>query len=235
LSYIIQINKFHGPFDLLFYLIETNEVNIYDIPIAEITEQYIAYLDVLQEFDMAVASEFVLMAATLIEIKSKLLLPSKEKKEDPREELVNQLLAYKLYKQGAEALQISENKESLFIGKPAEDIQIEETVSEQLSFESISAYDLLYALKGLLKKHPFEPQDDLIRIEKEEYSINDCILLISEKLQLLQRINLIDIITIHNTKSFVITVFLSILEMSRLTNIQLVQDKLFGDIYIQKA
>jgi len=145
------------------------------------------------------------------------------------------LLAYKLYKQGAEALQISENKESLFIGKPAEDIQIEETVSEQLSFESISAYDLLYALKGLLKKHPFEPQDDLIRIEKEEYSINDCILLISEKLQLLQRINLIDIITIHNTKSFVITVFLSILEMSRLTNIQLVQDKLFGDIYIQKA
>ncbi|MDP3387488.1 MAG: segregation/condensation protein A [Eubacteriales bacterium] len=236
MEYIVQINKFYGPFELLVYLIETNEVDIYDIPIAEITEQYIAYLDVLQEFDMAIASEFVLMASTLLEIKSKMLLPNQEKQEDPREELVNQLLEYRLYRMASEDLKVSEERESRFIAKPAEDFHIEEdTVCEQLLFEEISAYDLLYALKNVLKRSRFDTEDNIMELAKDEFTINDCIDLISEKLEILQKVNIVEIFSLHNSKKFVIAVFLSILEMSRLKNIRLVQERIFGEIFIQKA
>jgi segregation and condensation protein A len=236
LEYIVQINKFYGPFELLVYLIETNEVDIYDIPIAEITEQYIAYLDVLQEFDMAIASEFVLMASTLLEIKSKMLLPNQEKQEDPREELVNQLLEYRLYRMASEDLKVSEEKESRFIAKPAEDFHVEEAaVCEQLLFEEISAYDLLYALKNVLKRSRFDTEDNILELSKDEFTINDCIDLISEKLEILKKVNIVEIFSLHNSKKFVIAIFLSILEMSRLKNIRLVQDRIFGEIFIQKV
>ena len=236
MEYIVQINKFYGPFELLVYLIETNEVDIYDIPIAEITEQYIAYLDVLQEFDMAIASEFVLMASTLLEIKSKMLLPNQEKQEDPREELVNQLLEYRLYRMASEDLKVSEEKESRFIAKPAEDFHVEEAaVCEQLLFEEISAYDLLYALKNVLKRSRFDTEDNILELSKDEFTINDCIDLISEKLEILQKVNIVEIFSLHNSKKFVIAIFLSILEMSRLKNIRLVQDRIFGEIFIQKV
>lgn len=236
MEYIVQINKFYGPFELLVYLIETNEVDIYDIPIAEITEQYIAYLDVLQEFDMAIASEFVLMASTLLEIKSKMLLPNQEKQEDPREELVNQLLEYRLYRMASEDLKVSEEKESRFIAKPAEDFHVEEAaVCEQLLFEEISAYDLLYALKNVLKRSRFDTEDNILELSKDEFTINDCIDLISEKLEILKKVNIVEIFSLHNSKKFVIAIFLSILEMSRLKNIRLVQDRIFGEIFIQKV
>jgi segregation and condensation protein A len=236
LEYIVQINKFYGPFELLVYLIETNEVDIYDIPIAEITEQYIAYLDVLQEFDMAIASEFVLMASTLLEIKSKMLLPNQEKQEDPREELVNQLLEYRLYRMASEDLKVSEEKESRFIAKPAEDFHVEEAaVCEQLLFEEISAYDLLYALKNVLKRSRFDTEDNILELSKDEFTINDCIDLISEKLEILKKVNIVEIFSLHNSRKFVIAIFLSILEMSRLKNIRLVQDRIFGEIFIQKV
>lgn len=236
MEYIVQINKFYGPFELLVYLIETNEVDIYDIPIAEITEQYIAYLDVLQEFDMAIASEFVLMASTLLEIKSKMLLPNQEKQEDPREELVNQLLEYRLYRMASEDLKVSEEKESRFIAKPAEDFHVEEAaVCEQLLFEEISAYDLLYALKNVLKRSRFDTEDNILELSKDEFTINDCIDLISEKLEILKKVNIVEIFSLHNSRKFVIAIFLSILEMSRLKNIRLVQDRIFGEIFIQKV
>jgi segregation and condensation protein A len=220
----------------LVYLIETNEVDIYDIPIAEITEQYIAYLDVLQEFDMAIASEFVLMASTLLEIKSKMLLPNQEKQEDPREELVNQLLEYRLYRMASEDLKVSEEKESRFIAKPAEDFHVEEAaVCEQLLFEEISAYDLLYALKNVLKRSRFDTEDNILELSKDEFTINDCIDLISEKLEILKKVNIVEIFSLHNSRKFVIAIFLSILEMSRLKNIRLVQDRIFGEIFIQKV
>ena len=105
----IKIENFEGPFDLLFHLIEKNKMNIYDIPINDITDQYMDYLYGMKELDMEVASEFLLMAATLLHIKSKLLLPSKKDKEeeaevDPREELILKLIEYKKYKEFAESL-----------------------------------------------------------------------------------------------------------------------------------
>jgi segregation and condensation protein A len=104
----LRLNNFEGPFDLLFYLIEKNKIDIYDIPILEITEQYLDYLSAMREMDLEIASEFLVMAATLLHIKSRMLLPTRaeqeEEQEDPREELILKLVAYKKYKEFSETL-----------------------------------------------------------------------------------------------------------------------------------
>jgi segregation and condensation protein A len=165
-----------------------------------------------------------------------MLLPNQEKQEDPREELVNQLLEYRLYRMASEDLKVSEEKESRFIAKPAEDFHVEEAaVCEQLLFEEISAYDLLYALKNVLKRSRFDTEDNILELSKDEFTINDCIDLISEKLEILKKVNIVEIFSLHNSRKFVIAIFLSILEMSRLKNIRLVQDRIFGEIFIQKV
>lgn len=232
----MQINKFHGPFDLLFYLIESSEVDIYDIPISEITEQYINYLDLLQDYDMSITSEFILMASTLLEIKSKMLLPQKEADDDPRVELVNQLLEYKLFRDSSEDLRLAEELESNCLSKPAEDIEYNSNLNEQLLFDEISAYDLLYTLQNLLKNKKIIIEDDFdFELEKDEFSISDCIKLINEKLGNLKKLNIMDIFELDNSKKFIITIFLSLLEMSKLRNLILIQDNIFGEIYIQKS
>jgi segregation and condensation protein A len=111
----------------------------------------------------------------------------------------------------------------------------EAAVCEQLLFEEISAYDLLYALKNVLKRSRFDTEDNILELSKDEFTINDCIDLISEKLEILQKVNIVEIFSLHNSRKFVIAIFLSILEMSRLKNIRLVQDRIFGEIFIQKV
>ena len=235
MKYIVHLNKFHGPFDLLFYLIESNEVDIYDIPIYEITEQYIGYVDTLQDLDMDVTSEFILMASTLLEIKSKMLLPRKEGVEDPREDLVSQLLEYKVYKSVSELLKTKEDKEKEFVGKPAEEIQYDSNFNEQLLFEEISVYDLMYTFQNLLKNcKDNEPEEIIFEIQKDEFTINDCMDIINEKLDILKKISIRDIFSSNKSRKFIVTVFLSILEMSKLKNFRLVQDYTFGEIYLIK-
>jgi len=236
LKYIVHLNKFHGPFDLLFYLIESSEVDIYDIPISEITEQYIGYLDALQELDMDVTSEFILMASTLLEIKSKMLLPRKEGSEDPREDLVSQLLEYKIYKGVSETLKTREEKEMEFIEKPAEEIQYDSSLNEQLLFEEISVYDLMYSFQELLKNcKDTEPEELIFEIQKDEFTITDCMEIINEKLGLLKKISIREIVSSNKSRKFIVAVFLSILEMSKLKNLKVVQDYTFGEIYLIKG
>ncbi len=236
MKYIVHLNKFHGPFDLLFYLIESSEVDIYDIPISEITEQYIGYLDALQELDMDVTSEFILMASTLLEIKSKMLLPRKEGSEDPREDLVSQLLEYKIYKGVSETLKTREEKEMEFIEKPAEEIQYDSSLNEQLLFEEISVYDLMYSFQELLKNcKDTEPEELIFEIQKDEFTITDCMEIINEKLGLLKKISIREIVSSNKSRKFIVAVFLSILEMSKLKNLKVVQDYTFGEIYLIKG
>ncbi|SHI70060.1 condensin subunit ScpA [Dethiosulfatibacter aminovorans DSM 17477] len=236
MKYIVHLNKFHGPFDLLFYLIESNEVDIYDIPISEITEQYIGYVDAIQDLDMDVTSEFILMASTLLEIKSKMLLPRKEGSEDPREDLVSQLLEYKVFKGVSELLMVKEEKEKEFVGKPAEEIQYDSSLNEQLLFEGISVYDLMYTFQELLKNcREDEPKEYTFEIQKDEFTITDCMEIINEKLGLLKKISIREIFSSNKSRKFIVAVFLSILEMSKLKNLKLVQDYTFGEIYLIKA
>ena len=143
MDYSVNINVFQGPFDLLFHLIEKKEIDIYDIPISEITDQYLEYLEEMMQFNMNVASEFIFMAATLVEIKSQMLLPQKEKEEDPRQELVNKLLEYKMYKNLSEELKKYEDESSFYISKPREEMAItSDTKTEQLSLNEINVYEL---------------------------------------------------------------------------------------------
>jgi segregation and condensation protein A len=236
LDYIVNINKFHGPFDLLFYLIEANEVDIYDIPISEITDQYIGYIELLNDFNMEITSEFVLMASTLLEIKSKLLLPRQEIDEDPRDSLVVQLIEYKLFRDTAEELKEREDKEFRFISKPGEEIEYDNKSNEQLLFDGINAYDLMCTLQRLLKSKKINVEEDFsFQLEKDEYTITDCIDIISGKLDKLKKLNILELFSVNKSRKFIITVFLSILEMSKLKNVKLIQDSIFGDIYIQKT
>lgn len=235
MNYIVHLNKFHGPFDLLFYLIESNEVDIYDIPISEITEQYIGYIDAFENMDMDVTSEFILMAATLLEIKSMMLLPRKKDVEDPREDLVSQLIEYKMYKNVAELLKINEEKEREFISKPAEEIQYDSSMNKQILFEEISIYDLMYTFQDLLKNYNNDDiVDSIFEIRNDEFTINDCIDIISDKLNILNKISVREIFATNKSRKFIVVIFLSILEMSKLKNLKLVQDYAFGEIYLIK-
>lgn len=118
MDYSVNINVFQGPFELLYHLIEKKEIDIYDIPISEITDQYLEYLEEMMQFNMNVASEFILMAASLIEIKSQMLLPQKEKEEDLRQELVAQLLEYKIFKDLSEELKNMRKKPPTILPNP---------------------------------------------------------------------------------------------------------------------
>jgi segregation and condensation protein A len=154
-KYTIKIENFEGPFDLLFHLIEKNKIDIYDIPIALITEQYIDYIESMQEMDLEVTSEFLVMAATLLHIKSRMLLPKKvvseneEESVDPRDELVARLLEYKKYKEFAGELKEREKVYELIYYKLPEVIEVE---NKNTQLVGLNIDDLVSAFKNMLDK-----------------------------------------------------------------------------------
>ena len=158
LPYQVKIENFEGPLDLLLHLIKKNEINIYDIPIALIAQQYLDYLSVMKELNLAVAGEFLVMAATLLHIKSRMLLPSdevavdEEEGPDPREELVRRLLEYKQFKEAASQLDYQERLwRDTFGREPAPLIEV---AKDESLLDEISLFDLVDALQGVLSRHP---------------------------------------------------------------------------------
>jgi len=152
-EYRVQLEIFQGPLDLLLYLIRTNEVDIRDIPIARITEQYLKFMELFEALDLDVASEFVVMASTLLEIKSRMLLPAEEREEeaDPREELVRQLLAYKKFKDAAGALADKARLQEERFGRfPAERPAPQLDKSEYLA--DVEIWDLFSAFSRLMRE-----------------------------------------------------------------------------------
>ena len=166
MSYKVKLEVFEGPLDLLLYLIKKNEIDIYDIPIAEITEQYLEYLELMRMLDLNIAGEFLVMAAKLIHIKSKILLPPEEKEvlpeeeEDPREELVRRLLEYKRFKEVAGVLQDLEGQRKKMFTRATS----VEPGSEEKFFEA-SLFDLITALTRVLKDVPKEVFQEIVRDE----------------------------------------------------------------------
>lgn len=161
MAYNIKLEAFEGPFDLLFHLIEKNEIDLYDIPINEVTDQYIHYIKTMEELDLDVTSEFLVMAATLLEIKSKLLLPvevvENEQLEfeevDPRNELVRKLLEYKKYKLAAEVFKEKESLLSKLYFKPREEL-IFDTEEKDFTVDELELPDLMKALERVLAGKP---------------------------------------------------------------------------------
>ncbi len=231
MSYKLKLEKFEGPLDLLLHLIKLNEVDIYDIPIATIADQYVEYLNLMKELDLDVASEFLVMAATLMEIKSRMLLPTQpdeeEAEEDPRFELIEQILEYKKYKELAGHLEERAEVESQHFQrnfKEEVDAETQEPIFE------VSIFELLQAFKRVLEYTSVESFREIIL---EESSIEEMMDEVRALLRKKNNVLLEDIF--HNrpkSKVGLITTFLALLELIRLKEVAARQSRIFGEIRI---
>lgn len=237
----VKIQVFEGPLDLLLHLIEKNKLNIYDIPIVEITEQYIAYVEAMEEENLDVVSEFLIMAATLIEIKSRMLLPKEEteEEEDPREELVRRLLEYKIYKYAAGELEkMRQEAGQVFFGSPQipkEVSEYQEEVDPHAVLQDLTLRRLNEIFQEVMKKN--KEKVDPIRskfgkIEKEEVRVEEKVSYIRHQLRGLKNINFRTLLEIQATKTQVVVTFLAILEMMKTGLIEVRQESIHGDIWI---
>lgn len=238
MEYKIVVDVFEGPMDLLLKLIDKAEVDIYDIPINLITEQYMDYIYDMEELNLDIASEFLVMASTLLEIKSKMLLPKEkiieegiEVEIDPRDELVKRLIEYKMYKEAAERLRNQEDFELLAYYKPREDLS--EFIDIDQSFEIMDLNLLVKSLYNILTNNG-RKGIDVNEIHREEYTLEFCIDEIQDRLKLANQIKFTDLLSRTCSKEEVVTYFLSILELIRLKSIYIKQDELFSDIIISK-
>lgn len=241
----VKLNVFEGPLDLLLHLIEKNKVNIYDIPIVTITEQYLEYVNNMEEEDLDVMSEFLVMAATLIKIKSRMLLPkdeeTEEDEEDPREELVRRLLEYKMYKYAAgelKDLELEGNK--AFFKKATIPAEVKNVKQDVDPYELISKADIdLQKLNEIFKSVMRKQVDkvDPIRskfkeIEREEISLEEKMAEVREQVRGLEGINFRTLLEMQASKMNVIVTFLAILELMKIGAITIKQEEIFGEIVI---
>ncbi len=229
MTYKLKLSNFEGPLDLLLHLIKLNEVDIYAIPISTITDQYIAYLEMMKELDLEIASEFLVMAATLIEIKSRMLLPTQEgeeeQEEDPRFELIEQILEYKKYKDLAGHLDEKASKESDIYQRNFREAVDTET-GEPLF--DVSLFELLEAFKRVLEYATVEPFRE---ITLEDVSIEEKMEEIRKRLRERNNILLDEIFEGGvKTKTLLIATFLALLELVRLKEVAARQVTLFGEI-----
>ncbi|MDP2980480.1 MAG: segregation/condensation protein A [Candidatus Omnitrophota bacterium] len=230
MSYKVKLDVFEGPLDLLLYLIKKNEIDIYDIPIAAITEQYLEYLELMRMLDLNIAGEFLVIAATLIHIKSKMLLPPDEKElfpeeeEDPREELVRRLVEYKKFKEVAGILHDLEGQRKKMFTR---DIPFEVEPGE-VFFEA-SLFDLITAFTRVLKD---VPKDIFQEIIKDEFTVEQKVHDILHRLVVTPAISLFELFKNSKNKTEIIATFLAVLELIRLKEIIVVQKQNFSDIEI---
>ncbi|MBI5676883.1 MAG: segregation/condensation protein A [Nitrospirae bacterium] len=235
-----KLPVFEGPLDLLLHLIKDNKIDIYDIPIVQITHQYIAYLELMQELNLDIAGDFLVMAATLIHIKSKTLLPpdikeAEEPAEDPRTELVQRLLEYKRFKDASTQLRSREDIwKNIFHRSITEEGDIDLSLDEEPSLFEVSVFDLISAFKILLKKAPAH----VLEITRETLTVSDKINFIMERLEKDDAVRFLDLFEEGYTKLTLIVTFLALLELSRLGLAKAYQENIFGVIWImnpQKA
>ena len=229
--YEVKLETFQGPLDLLLHLIQKNEMDIYDIPIAEITRQYLEYLDLMKALDLEVASEFLVMAATLLQIKSRSMLPAPapeeiEFVEGAREELVRQLLEYKRFKEAAEKLRALEMEREKIFFREADQRELE---NKEYTIEA-SLFDLLSALRDVLSRFPDEPME----ISEEDITVEDKMDQIMTLLSEREELSFNRIFSELASKREVIVTFLAILELIRIHRLIAYQTTMFGDIILRK-
>lgn len=240
MPYQIRIHNFEGPFDLLFHLIEKAEVDIYDIPIAEITNQYLDYIYTLGNIDLDNTSEFIVMAATLIQIKSKMLLPKETNPfdeltadgEDPRAELVEKLLEYKRYKEASEFFREMESMYMDIIYKPAEII---DDIAEDKILLNTTLDDIISAFKDVVKRYQENTghtNEDNREIIEDEFTVDDKIQDIRNIAKDKGKLKFNELFSNMGSKLELIITFLALLELIRLKEIMVYQSGIFGDIVI---
>lgn len=237
MAYKLRLEMFEGPLDLLLYLIKKNDIDIYDIPIAEITDQYLEYIDAMKTLDLNVVGDFLVMAATLMHIKSKMLLPPdplavEEQEEDPRDELVKRLEEYKRFKEIAEQLKEKEGQRQDLFPRILDEAAIND-LKEDAKEVMIEAtlFDLINALSLALKKIP---ETTTYQVTQEEYTVEQKIHEILHTLLETDNVNIAEIFSGARDKMEVVVTFMAVLELVRLKEIICVQRRLFDDIVIQR-
>jgi segregation and condensation protein A len=239
----VKLNMFEGPLDLLLHLIEKNKVDIYDIPISEITEQYLEYVRAMEEEDLDVMSEFLVMAATLLKIKTKMLLPKLEEEEDeddPREELVRRLIEYKIYKYASIQLKDREYEAAKVFFKqkklPEEVLMYREEVHPKDVIGDLTLLELQKVFQFVMRKRvdKLDPiRSKFGEIKREEISLEDKLIevenLIFKKRQLIFR----ELLEGQESKEMVVVTFLSILELIKVGKVNVIQEGIGQEIQIQ--
>ena len=239
----VKLQVFEGPLDLLLHLLDKNKVNIYDIPIVEITNQYMEYIAEMKRQDLNVLSEFLVMAATLIDIKSKMLLPKseneEEEEEDPRNELVQQLLEYKMYKCMAYELKDRQMDAQKVLFKeptiPEEVLAFEEPVNLEELVSDVTLAKLNEIFKSIMKKQvdKIDPvRSKFGKIQKEEVSVEEKMFYLEEYASTHQHFSFRSLLEAQSSKVEIIVTFLAILELMKMGKIFISQEKIFDDIKI---
>ncbi|MDR1909326.1 MAG: segregation/condensation protein A [Spirochaetaceae bacterium] len=226
-----RVSEFEGPLDLLLFLIRKNEVNIYDIPIAQITEQYLTYLSFATELDLEDLTEFHSLAATLLYIKSRMLLPVEvsldDDAEDPRQELVDKLIEYQKFKKLSELMEEKEREAEWVIGRKR--LQRPLPFVEEDLWTQVDIWDLLRTFSGLMSNLGDQRILDLY----EEVSINEKITLIGELLERKGEFSFTDLVVRSGSLLDIICAFLAVLESVKSRLIVIFQNRMFGDILIR--
>lgn len=240
----VKINVFEGPLDLLLHLIDKNKIDIYDIPIVQITDQYMEYLHSLPAEDLSAMSEFLVMAATLLDIKCRMLLPKETneegEEEDPRDELVQKLLEYKMYKyMSYELKDRMDNAAGVFYKKetvPDEVMKYREPVDPEELLKGLTLEKLNEIYQSVLKRQ--EEKIDPVRskfgtIEKEEVSLSDKMVQMKEYASSHRKFSFRRLLEGQKSRVQVIVTFLSILELMKMGYIHVQQESLFDDIQVE--
>ncbi|WP_099158411.1 segregation/condensation protein A [Virgibacillus ndiopensis] len=237
-AYQVKIDSFEGPLDLLLHLINQYEIDIYDIPVAQITEQYMQYIHTMQHLELNIASEYLVMAATLLAIKSQMLLPKQEIEEeiddyaeDPREELMQRLIEYRKYKEAADHLKEKEiDANQIFTRPPVvfDDIENKQPVTQG----DISIYDMLGALGKMLERKKWtDPMET--KIKRVEISIEQRM---TEVVQIVKAASkqgvTFDQLFSKRTRSHIVVTFMALLELMKEAQVYCKQEKQLDDLYV---
>lgn len=236
LRYEVKLDSFEGPLDLLLHLINKYEIDIYDIPVAQITAQYMEYIHAMQELELNIASEYLVIAATLLEIKSKMLLPKQEVtlddeyEEDPREELMNRLIEYRKFKDAATHLKGREMEQSQIWTRPP--MQVDSDNDKVIHHQSADIYDIIGAIAKITERRkwtrPLETS-----VQKQEIPIEQRMDEVLEQVKTkrggISFYQLFPVIT----RSYVVATFIAILELMKLHKVECYQAQHFEDIIVR--
>ena len=239
----VKLPVFEGPLDLLLHLIEKNKIDIYDIPIVEITDQYLEYVQAMEEGSMEVMSEFMVMAATLIDIKCRMLLPAEEEdteEEDPRDELVQRLLEYKKYKYMSAVLAEKMDETGVVLTKETDlpdevkkyrpPVDIDELLTGLTLEKLYKVYeDILKRNEERINKRP----NPYGKIEKEKFSVTESMTRVQRKLIKVRKTSFNKLLEEQHSKTAVVITFLAVLELIHFKKIQVTQSETFGEIIIE--
>lgn len=237
MSYKVKLNVFEGPLDLLLFLIKKEKIDIYDIPIVSVTKQYLEYLEILRLLDLDVAGDFLVMASTLLYIKSKMLLPKEElpedeiEEEDPRDELVRRLLEYRKYKDAAEQLKEKLDINKSIYNRRGEGLDGKIISDDGTEYFEASLFDLITSFRKVLKK---VPKSEFHQVVKDRYSVNDKMHTIFHMLAKGARVNFVSLFSRSEDKDEAIVTFLAVLELIKMQEILIVQKEVFSGIEIMR-